>query len=194
MKEFVFIIIFLSELLLGIGLVLSLLKTGMRIWPPPGKNSWQQLCTLALTFIAMAGGIGLGILDFNSLVSTPWLRFTIGGVLSVAGFLFALSGTRSLRMHMSLGLDGDLTTTGAYRYSRNPQYIGWAAFFVGYAVLCSSLLTLVVAGIGASLFVLAPFTEEPWLRERYGADYGEYVAQVPRFIGLRKRPPPTQPR
>jgi len=34
-------------------------------------------------------------------------------------------------------------------------------------------------------FVLAPFTEEPWLRDKFGAEYDSYMKRVPRFLSFR---------
>lgn len=50
-------------------------------------------------------------------------------------------------------------------------------------VLSNSWLALITGLIGTLWFVLAPFTEEPWLRERYGQQYEAYKKRVPRFIG-----------
>jgi protein-S-isoprenylcysteine O-methyltransferase Ste14 len=53
----------------------------------------------------------------------------------------------------------------------------------GFAVLSNSLLALITGLIGAAWFVLAPFTEEPWLRDQFGEEYDRYIDAVPRFIG-----------
>ena len=34
-------------------------------------------------------------------------------------------------------------------------------------------------------FVLAPLTEEPWLRDRFGVKYDLYMNRVPRFLSFR---------
>jgi protein-S-isoprenylcysteine O-methyltransferase Ste14 len=44
----------------------------------------------------------------------------------------------------------------------------------------------VVGTLGVILNLLAPFTEEPWLEERFGDAYREYRERVPRFIRLVK--------
>jgi protein-S-isoprenylcysteine O-methyltransferase Ste14 len=43
----------------------------------------------------------------------------------------------------------------------------------------------VIGFLGVVLNVLAPFTEEPWLEQRFGEAYLNYKRQVPRFIGRR---------
>jgi protein-S-isoprenylcysteine O-methyltransferase Ste14 len=187
MAGVIFAIILFCEILLTLGLVVSIARPEMTLWPPPGKNSWQQHYMLTLTFMPMVLAIPLGFLDWNSFLWAHWSRYLIGAVLSVAGLWFALWGTRSLSLQASLGLKGEFIKTGPYRYSRNPQYVGWSAFFVGYVLLCNSVLILIVAAAGTVLFGLTPFTEEPWLRQRFGQKYDQYVAQVPRFAGIPKK-------
>ena len=104
-----------SEFTVGIGLAISLFSRAKRIWPPPGKHSWQQYYILVPTFTAMASAVPLGIFDWNSFIVHHWSRFLVGGAAAVAGLSFALWGTRSMSVHTSLGLEGKLVTTGAYR-------------------------------------------------------------------------------
>ena len=83
--------------------------------------------------------------------------------------------------------EGQLVRRGPYRFSRNPQYVGFMAALVGWAFVASSGLTLVASLAGTIPLVLVPFAEEPWLATRLGAAYEEYRRTVPRFISLRKR-------
>ena len=50
--------------------------------------------------------------------------------------MFALWGVRTLGVHQSLGLEGELARGGPYELSRNPQYVGDTLLLVGYA-LCA---------------------------------------------------------
>lgn len=78
---------------------------------------------------------------------------------------------------------------GPYRFTRNPQYIGDMASLLGIALFVNSLLAMVLASVGICCFWLTLFTEEPWLRQRYGSEYEKYCGKVPSFFGLHK--PPT---
>ena len=182
MKEALFVVTVVAEILLGASLILTLVIPSFRIWPPPGRSSWQYRYTWALTIISLVGILLLGILDWDTFLLSNPVRFVIGGVLVMGGAAFALWGVRALSWRASLGLGGRLTSTGPYRYSRNPQYVGDIALLAGYAVLCNSLLTTIAAALGIAWFVLAPFTEEPWLRQRFGSEYERYASSVPRFL------------
>jgi protein-S-isoprenylcysteine O-methyltransferase Ste14 len=53
--------------------------------------------------------------------------------------------------------------------------------------LSGSHLTAVGCRAVALWFLATPFVEEPWLAERYGAEYEVYRRSVPRFIRLGRR-------
>jgi protein-S-isoprenylcysteine O-methyltransferase Ste14 len=176
------------EALLAGSLVWSIARPSRRIWPPPSRTSWEFLFTWALTLVSLAGCVTVGVLGWNSLGLPAWLRFGVGLTLLVAGASFGLWGVRVLSTHASLGLGGELIRGAPYRVSRNPQYVGNLAALLGWALLAASgPVILVCAGAGL-WFVLAPFSEEPWLRGQFGAAYDEYCRETPRFLGVPGRP------
>ena len=124
----------------------------------------------------------LGILDWDTFSLPAWLRVT-GGLLALSAASFALWAVRELGVRATQGLGGELTTTGPYRYSRNPQYVGYIALLLGFGLLCNSAPTLAAVALCSANCALAPFAEEPWLRERLGSSYQEYTRHVPRFLG-----------
>jgi protein-S-isoprenylcysteine O-methyltransferase Ste14 len=164
----------------------SILRPGQRVWPPPGDSSWQYYYSLTLSLIWMLAFLALGILDWNSFRFEHWSRFVLGGAAIVGGVAAAQRAVRALSLHATRGLEGELVTDGPYRYSRNPQYVAYIAVVIGYAVLCNSGLSLVAAGPATVAFLLGPFAEEAWLRERLGDRFEAYVSRVPRFLGRRR--------
>lgn len=137
-----------------------------------------------LTVIA---AFALGALDWNRgpLHHLTWLRFALGGALFASGGAFALWGYLGLGVRASQGLHKGLVESGAYRFSRNPQYVGTIVCLLGYALVCNSPLTFLVWGLWSAWFIMAAFAEEPWLRQKLGPPYDDYVARVPRFLGWR---------
>ena len=82
-----------------------------------------------------------------------------------------------------------LVVTGAYRHVRNPMYVATAAVIAGEGLLLSQPILL----LGAAVYLVALATlvrrvEEPRLRERFGAEYDAYRAQVRGWVP-RLRPP-----
>ena len=166
------------------GMGLSIVRPDLRMWPPPRTTSWPKWLLAIHSRVGQIGLLGLpllGVLDWNSLMLEPWGRL-VGGVLFIIGGFWGFWGYRTLGLHLSLGNEGDLVDTGAYRHCRNPQYIGTIASGIGYALLCNSTLALVASGLVAVTFILMPFAEEPWLRDGLGDAYGAYCARVPRFL------------
>ncbi len=53
---------------------------------------------------------------------------------------------------------------------------------LGYGLLWNSTLALVAMLFWSSWYLLAPFAEEPWLRERLGDPFESYAAQVRRYL------------
>lgn len=185
-KNTLFWIVVTSEILLGAALVLTLAVPRLRVWPPPGRRSWQYQYVWLLTIISMLGTIVLGLLDWNRFAFGHPMHFVLGTVMVVIGLAFSLWGMRSLGLYTTQGLEGSFVTTGAYQYSRNPQYVGAIISFAGYALLCNSTLAFVTTMLGVMLFLLTLFTEETWLQKRFGNDYDDYVRRVPRFVSFRR--------
>ncbi len=177
-----FALVVVAEVLLGAALLVTA-AFGVRVWPPLGRSSWQFRLVWSLTWLALAGLVALGLVDWDSFVFDHWVRVPVGALMVAAGVAMVGWGIRSLGIQATSGLEGKLVTTGPFRYSRNPQYVGEMIWLLGYAVLTNSVLTLVTAVLGCLLFFLVPFIEEPWLRDCYGSAFDEYAARVPRFIG-----------
>ena len=82
-----------------------------------------------------------------------------------------------------------LLAGGAYRFSRNPMYLGEAAIWAGWAVWFGSLP--VATGLAALTAVQsgAIRIEERMLHKRWGSSYDEYRARVPRWVRGQAAPP-----
>jgi len=102
-------------------------------------------------------------------------------MMSVGAIVFFWT-LRTLTLHTSLGLRGNLITEGPYRYSRNPQYLATVLVFSGALLFFNSFFASIVGVIGNLLFILTPFVEESWLQEQYREEYEDYCKKVPRFI------------
>lgn len=173
-KCFVFTLVI--ELLLAGSLLFSIARPYSRVWPPPGFRCWQFWWVWSLTIISLLGTFVVAILDWDSFVLNHWARFIVGGVLFIAGTTFALWGLATLSLRTSLGLRGEMVTSGPYPFSRNPQYFGDFGVLSGIAIISNSLLSSILCGIGIVCFYLAPFAEEPWLVQQYGKLYDAMAA------------------
>jgi protein-S-isoprenylcysteine O-methyltransferase Ste14 len=177
--------VFVADIGLLLVIAVSIFFPNRRIWPPPKKNTWQQYLSWSLFTVVMFGVPLLGILDFESLGAFHWSRYILGVFLFALGLGIDLWGTRTLTAQQSMGETGKIITQGPYRYTRNPQYVGFIILNAGLIIAFSSLLALLTGAFAIFLFLILPFSEEPWLRQQYGQAFEDYCRMVPRFIGLR---------
>lgn len=108
MVTYLFILTLLSELILGGSLILTLTWPEFRIWPPPGRESWEYHFTWALTILTMVGIVVVGLLDWGSIGLPVYLQVPVGVALIILGLGLVLWGVRTLSIHATLGLGGQL--------------------------------------------------------------------------------------
>ena len=74
-----------------------------------------------------------------------------------------------------------LVTTGLYRVSRNPMYVGVVIILIGWAAVYQSRVHLVYAALMAvAFYARVVLFEEPWLARTHGEDWHAYRSRVSR--------------
>jgi protein-S-isoprenylcysteine O-methyltransferase Ste14 len=122
-------------------------------------------------------------LPFPSIVAT-----LVGAAVAFAGaamFLAARLTMRSFRLTWGLGI-GELVTSGIYRFSRNPQSLGVGLILIGSALAGRSAAASLLAAIYAVSTWAWIQVEEEVLEARFGDQYRQYRARVPRYFGLKR--------
>ena len=79
----------------------------------------------------------------------------------------------------------DLVTTGIYRYSRNPAFLGFDFMYVGVLLMYGNLLTLGFSAFAMVMLHLQILQEERYLENTFGADYIAYKQQGFRHLGRK---------
>jgi protein-S-isoprenylcysteine O-methyltransferase Ste14 len=131
-------------------------------------------------------GVALEYLVPTRKPSTSWMG-AIGAGLFCAGALFAGWGWVLFRRAGTTRVPGEvstvLVTTGPYRVSRNPMYVGLAAAYLGEAALQRHGWPVVVLPLvlGYVNWIVIPL-EERRLVEVFGQEYNRYRARVRRWI------------
>ena len=145
--------------------------------PPPA--------VAALIAVAMWGGsLITPLLEVSTL-----FRVSSAITIALAGGAFSLAGVMSFRRArttvnpMKPQAASSLVSSGIYRVSRNPMYVGLALTLVAWATFLSAAAALLgplafVLYIGR--FQITP--EERELSKLFGAEYGAYKARVRRWL------------
>lgn len=77
----------------------------------------------------------------------------------------------------------ELVTSGVYRYTRNPMYVGMLAILLGVAVLCGSVTPFIAPVLFIPVLNVRVIQhEEQMLEERFGDVYRDYMQSVRRWL------------
>ena len=114
--------------------------------------------------------------------------FTYSGFLIIGFGLVLILKSRSLFLKNTTTLQPSeeptsLVTSGPFRISRNPIYLGMASILLGVVVVLGALVTLAFPVIFVMLieFFIIP-GEERMLEKKFGETYREYKQSVRRWI------------
>jgi protein-S-isoprenylcysteine O-methyltransferase Ste14 len=106
----------------------------------------------------------------------------IGGGISLAGDL-SFKRAKTTINPMKPEKASSLVTSGIYRFTRNPMYLGLSLVVVAWAAFLSSLWAL--AGPVAFVLYIGRFQitpEERVLATKFGTAYSDYKARVRRWL------------
>lgn len=142
----------------AVALLLAVAMWGLSRWTPPVELA-PAVRLAAAALIALAG-----------------LGFDLAGVIS---FRRARTTVNPLRPEKAAAV----VTSGVYRITRNPMYLGMALILLAWAVFLSSAWAL----LGPLMFVLyiTRFQikpEERVLAALFGSSYADYRASVRRWL------------
>jgi protein-S-isoprenylcysteine O-methyltransferase Ste14 len=185
MKEFVQIIFWIDVgvvYFLIFGAIWSIAIPEKRVWPPPGKQSWQYRLTWLCFYLVFLINAILFVLDWNLLGNKGFARLFVGVPLIILGGLLVSWGIVTLGVKNTSGLRDGIVKTGPYRFTRNPQYLGDILLFIGLSVVSNSWMLWVTHILISILFLMVPLTEEPWLEAIYGEEYLQYKKSTSRFL------------
>ena len=120
--------------------------------------------------------------------SLPWpIRWVLGGVLAVAGIgLLASFNTAFTRRGTAVEPWKPTTaivTTGPYRLTRNPAYLGMALTYVGIALMSDALWVLLPLPVVLAVIDRAVIArEERYLERKFGEEYLDFKRRRRRWV------------
>jgi len=136
--------------------------------------------------ILIVAAIGMHfIIDINRMIYPP---YSYGGYVLVfsgslitlwADYLFKKSGTTVKPYERPCSLN----TSGPFRISRNPMYLGFTFILLGVAVFMGILLMIIFPLIFVVICELVYIpVEEKCLEDVFGSNYTEYKRRVRRWL------------
>ena len=167
---------------------------------PTGRRFWHALAA----FLAMPGTVAILV---------PWLLRPADAAFSAVGLVplglglglllwcvrdFYMAGRGSLAPWAP---PERLVVVGLYRVTRNPMYVAVLLMLVGWALAFGTpRLWIYASALAVAFHLRVVLGEEPWLDRRYGEQWAEYRASVPRWLvswggrmGMSRRAAPRPP-
>jgi protein-S-isoprenylcysteine O-methyltransferase Ste14 len=119
----------------------------------------------------------------------PNVRVAVSSVLAFLGVVIAMLGSMSFRRAgttvnpLKPDAASMLVTTGVYRYTRNPMYVGVAMVLLGWTIYLAAPLAIVgpIAFVGyITRFQIIP--EERALSIKFAGQFAAYQSRVRRWL------------
>ncbi len=142
-----------------------------------------------LVMIIFAAAMWLISITFPGIPTPGEIRGAAFGMLALLGFSFALAGALAFRKAKTTvnptkpGSASSLVTSGIYKFTRNPMYVGLLCILIGWGVFLSNLFALASAAgfvLYMNRFQIAP--EERALEALFGDAFQAYKEKVRRWL------------
>lgn len=156
-----------------------------------GRRKEKNIHTVELLMSAATLGTPLAQLlsiAFGWSVLPAGARFT-GFCIGFSGDIIFLLSVLCMKDSWRAGIpDTDkttLVTTGIYRFSRNPAFLGFDFMYIGVLLMYGNLLTLGFSVFAIVMLHLQILQEERYLVKTFGAPYQAYCRHVFRYLGRK---------
>jgi protein-S-isoprenylcysteine O-methyltransferase Ste14 len=180
-NAWIFILPFILIIMFGLpSLLKRLVKTESTLWESPSYTRLERMYGQLFYLIMVV----LILYSVFLPLATGTVWFYAGLAVYLLGFAFSIL---AILAFIATPVDKP-NTTGVYRISRHPGYLGLLSIYIGTGIASASWVYLLLA-----LIWLAPIRqalmipEERMCCERFGNAYREYMNKTPRWIGIPKR-------
>ncbi|MFC2101480.1 methyltransferase family protein [Bacteroidota bacterium] len=182
------IIVLVALSCVGLSLILSFARIAIKGGSLVGKPSANSLLFYSVKlsiFISIGLFLGKAIFpSFGGVYVPEWMAWLGAGMVTAGSFILVLSFF-SLSSALKYGLPEEntqLKTTGLFRFSRNPLYVGLFLVNIASAIFFPAILNILVSAYCILIHLILIRGEEKFLEERFGVDWIAYKKRVRRFI------------
>ena len=141
--------------------------------------------------------LGLGVWFVNALLpafAKKWFvviykSFEIGilglaiSFIGVSFFIFAMAFMKtSWRVGIDKSTKTSLITSGIYRFSRNPAFVGMDLMFIGTTITYLNLVMLITSVLVIVALHQQILQEEKHMEGIFNKEYNEYANKTPRYL------------
>lgn len=112
---------------------------------------------------------------------------TVGALVALGGLMLRALAAGHIEKNQTLA------TSGPFRYTRNPLYLGTLILGAGFIIASASwVLAAAFVALFFSVYLPVMHREEQFLQGRFGAEFDSYAARVPLFLPAPGRRFPAQ--
>jgi protein-S-isoprenylcysteine O-methyltransferase Ste14 len=148
-------------------------------WAFPPYTRLERIY-LRLFYVIM---LGLSVYSIFLPLATGTVWFYVGLFVYLFGFAFLIL---AMLTFTATPVDKP-NTTGIYRITRHPWYVGMLSIYIGIGIASASWVYLLVSLIWVPIIRnLLMIVEERECCERFGDAYRDYMNKTPRWIGIPK--------
>lgn len=110
----------------------------------------------------------------------------IGVAIMMLALVWTVIAQAQMGQSWRIGIDHQhrttLITSGVFRRSRNPIFVGMMASLLGFFLVLPGAVTLLVWVMSVVLIQIQVSMEEPFLLRQHGDDYAAFCQRVPRWL------------
>ena len=143
---------------------------------------WRAWTLVAIQFVLIAA---LVVLPRGDLWPLQWPQWVLAGALLLLGLVLGAASGRALGRSLTPSpiplTDGELVTSGVYRFVRHPIYSALLVLGIGLVVIGASLWHVATYLLLVMLLAHKARAEERLLTQRYEG-YATYAGTTGRFV------------
>ena len=149
----------------------------------PAEQKRLELALKVATFTMPA--VEIASIWWELMTLPCWLQW-MGVVIAAVGVGFFIAGMLTMKGSWRAGVpekkETSLVTSGIYRISRNPAFVGFDLMYIGILLAFPNAWHAAAVAITLMLFHKQILGEEQFLEGAFGEEYADYKKRVRRYL------------